>query len=101
MDFLRVWEEGLSKEFSYLLAPRLCCPPGVGWVSRAAVPKVEWKGELALPGGWVEGSAGVEEEAAFVSSLYFLHSAILSRSLLRVPSFVHPLLATFPPDSSL
>ena len=96
-----MWEEGLSKEFSHLLAPRLCCPPGVGWVSRAAVPKVEWRGELALLGGWAEGSAGVEEEAAFVPSLYFLHSAILSRSLLPVPSFVHPLLATFPPDSSL
>ena len=65
------------------------------------MPKVEWRGELALLGGWAEGSAGVEEEAAFVPSLYFLHSAILSRSLLPVPSFVHPLLATFPPDSSL
>ena len=63
--------------------------------------KLEWREELALPGGWAEGSAGVEEEAAFVPSLYFLHSAIPSRSLLRVPSFVHPLLAAFPPDSSL
>ena len=96
-----MWEEGLSKEFSHLLAPRLCCPPGGGWVRRTAMPQLEWRLELALPGGWAEGSARVEEEAAFVPSLEFSHSATPSRSLLPVPLFVHPLLAAFLPDSSL